>query len=87
MVARGRRPGRYDPLNRGAVPRRIAVTVVAGVVVIAAEIAATLSPAPVRHLRRQRPIAGLRAMPSAPDPGEPELPPASNVRQRHDQRR
>jgi hypothetical protein len=59
--------------------RRIAVMVLAGALVIAAEIAATLSPAPVHPARRQLPIARLRAGSPVPEPGEPELPPASNV--------
>jgi hypothetical protein len=58
---------------------RAAVTAVAGALVVAAEIAAVLSPSPFHHSRRERPIASLRAISPVPEPGEPELPPAANA--------
>jgi hypothetical protein len=78
MAARRQRPARIRPPLRGALLRRVAVTLVAGALVIAAEIAATLSP-PVHKSMHQRPIARLRASSPSPEPGEPELPPAANV--------
>jgi hypothetical protein len=53
--------------------------VVAGGLVVAAEIAATLSPAPVHQVRRQHPTARLRARSPAPEAGEPELLSASII--------
>jgi hypothetical protein len=77
------RPGegstRDGQLGRGAALRRIAVTVVAGALVVAADIGATLSAGPLHQPSRQRPTARRRASSSAPKPGEPELPSASSV--------
>ena len=78
MAARRRRPASVRQLRRGAMLRRVAVTVVAAARVVAAEIAATLSPAPVHQARRQRP-ARVRARYPVPEPGEPELPATTNV--------
>jgi hypothetical protein len=79
MAARTPRPARCRQLHHGGVLRRVAVTVVAGGLVVAAEIAATLSPAPVHQVRRHHPTATLRVRSPAAEPGEPELRPGSSV--------
>ena len=77
MAARG--PARGGQVQRGPVLRRVAVMVLAGALVVAAEVAATLSPSPVHQPRRQRTTAIARPSSRAPQPGEPELVSASTV--------
>lgn len=79
MSARGGPRASGGQFNRGAVLRRVAVTVVAGALVVAAELAATLSPAPVARPRREHRTAIARPIPLAPAPGEPMLAPTSTV--------
>jgi hypothetical protein len=55
------------------------VTVVAGALIVAAELAATLSPAAVHPPSRQRPTAIVRPASGAPEPGEPVLRSTSSV--------
>ena len=69
------RAGRADtrgPMGRGVLARRVVVTVVAGTLIIAAELAATLSPAAVA-LQPSAPKAIVRPTSVGPEPGEPVL--------------
>ena len=66
-------------MRRGVLVRRVVVTVVAGVLIITAELSATLSPAAVHPPSRQRPKAIVRPTSGGPEPGEPVLRSTSSV--------
>jgi hypothetical protein len=79
MATRGRRPARTGQMRRGVLVRRAVVTVVAGALIIAAELAATLSPAALHPQSRQRLKAIVRPTSGGPESGEPVLRSTSSV--------
>jgi hypothetical protein len=60
-------------MRRGVLVRRVVVTVMAGALIIAAEVAATLSPAVGHPPSRQRPRPIVRPTSGGSEPGEPVL--------------